>query len=345
VSVRVTVQPFGEAFTVDAGESVLSAALRQGRYLKYGCRHGGCGACRALLVEGECHLADRASYALSEADRAAGSVLLCSTYGTGGDIAVDVSEMDLSAEEFSAGGRIGEHECGVEAVEALTDDIRLLRLRPSEPAGLRFAAGQYVEVEVPGSGGRDDRCYSIANPPGEHGRIDLIIKRVPGGRFSARLDGGLRPGDRLRVRGPMGQFTLRLSHRPMVMVATGSGIAPIRSMLHHLAARANQRLVTFFYGARTEHDLPLLAEMRGLEREHGWFRFVPVLSRPGSSGSAWSGATGRVTAALGRHLPSCRGHEAYLCGSPPMVDAATQALLAAGCKRQHIFFDRFVPTG
>jgi len=342
----VTIQPFGETFDVEDGESVLCAVLRHGRYLKYGCRNGGCGTCRAMLVEGDCHLADRTSYSLSDADRAAGRVLLCSTYLDSGDIEVDVSQtMDVSAAQFAAGSLVSEHDCAVEAIEALTHDIRLLRLGLVEPAGLRFAAGQYVEVEVPGSGGGQDRCYSMANPPAERGRVDLIVKRIPDGRFSARLDDGLRVGDPLRIRGPIGQFTLRLSHRPMVMVAAGSGMAPIRSMLHHLAAGGNQRLVTFFYGARIDQDLFLLDELYDLERAQPWFRFMPVLSRPEHNAAAWAGATGRVTDVLGRQMHTLRGHEAYLCGPPQMIDAAIEVLLDRGCKRRHIFYDRFVPTG
>jgi alkene monooxygenase reductase len=202
-----------------------------------------------------------------------------------------------------------------------------------------------VEVEVPGSGGRELRCYSIANPPAELGRIDLIVKSIPDGRFSSTLDAGLRTGDRLRVRGPIGQFTLRLSHRPMVMVAVGSGMAPIRSMLHHLVARGNQRQVTFFYDARTDRDLLLLDELSELERVHPWFRFVPALSRPERNAAAWAGASGKVTDVLARHTGTLAGHEAYLCGPPPMVDATIEVLLSRACKRRHIFFDRFVPTG
>jgi ferredoxin-NADP reductase len=131
----------------------------------------------------------------------------------------------------------------------------------------------------------------------------------------------------------------------MVMVAVGSGMAPIRSMLHHLVARDNRRRVTFFYGARTDHDLFLLDELLELERAHPWFRFVPTLSRPERNAAAWAGATGRVTDVLARQMGTLRGHEAYLCGPAPMIDATIEVLLTLACKRRHIFFDRFVPTG
>jgi NAD(P)H-flavin reductase len=143
----------------------------------------------------------------------------------------------------------------------------------------------------------------------------------------------------------MGQFALRLSHRPMVMVAVGSGLAPIRSMVHHLVARDNQRPVTFFYGARTDRDLFLLDELTGLARAHPWFRFVPALSRPERNAAPWAGATGRITDVLARQVGTLRGHEAYLCGPASMVDATIEVLLSLACKRRHILFDRFVPTG
>jgi NAD(P)H-flavin reductase len=116
-------------------------------------------------------------------------------------------------------------------------------------------------------------------------------------------------------------------------------------MLHHLVARDNQRPVTFFYGARTDHDLILIDELTDLAHAHPWFRFVPALSQPEHNVAAWAGATGRVTDVLTRQVGTLRGHEAYLCGPPPMVDATIEVLLALACKRRHIVFDRFVPTG
>jgi ferredoxin len=177
VSARVTIQPFGEAFDVEDGESVLTAVLRNGRYLRYGRRHGGCGVCRAMLTAGDCRLADRTSYALTDADRSAGVVLLCSTYLDSGDAQVDVSQtMDLSATDFAAGSMITAHDCVVDALEPLTRDIRWLRLRLVDPAEFRFTAGQYVEVEVPGTcsariagSGSCPRCSSPSATGQQHG--------------------------------------------------------------------------------------------------------------------------------------------------------------------------------
>jgi alkene monooxygenase reductase len=349
VSQKVVIEPFAEAIDVENGESVLAAVLRSGRHLTHGCKHGGCGACRARLVDGECRLGEQTSYSLSDADRAAGMLLLCSTYLEEGPIVVDVSDtMDLTEAQFAAGRQVTEYSAVVEGIDVLTHDVRRVGLRLVDPPQLRFTAGQHVEVEVPGSDGREWRSFSMASPPGETGRIELIIKILPGGRFSTALDGHVKPGWPVRVRGPAGQFRLMLSHRPMVMIAGGTGMGPIRSMLHHLIARGNERPVTFFFGVRADRDLFLLDELSALDREHAWFRFVPALSEPERCRTPWPGATGLITDVARRQLEqpdSLRGHEAYLCGPPRMVDAAIEMLLAKGCKQRHIFLERFVPTG
>jgi alkene monooxygenase reductase len=342
----VTVMPFGETLEVEPGESVLHAILRQGRFVKYGCKHGGCSTCRAEVVQGDYELSDNTSYSLSDADRAAGVVLLCSTFVDGDELTVDVSDTmdDLSQEDYLAGQHVQEHLAVVDRIEALTHDIRWLGLRIDEPGGCSFTAGQYVEVAVPGTPDTW-RSFSMANPPGEESRIDLIVKVLPGGIFSAVLDTTLRCGDQLRLRGPLGQFGVRLSHRPMIMVAGGSGMAPIRAILQDLAETGNRRDVTFFYGARSRRDLFLLDELNVLAAAHDWFTFVPALSEPGADGSDWDGESGLITEVLARHFPSTRGMEAYLCGPPPMIDAAIDVLGSTGCKERHIFFDRFVPSG
>ena len=343
---KVTILPFGETLEVQPDESVLKAILRQGRFVKYGCKHGGCNTCRAQLLEGDCQLSDNTSFSLSDAERSAGIVLLCSTYSAGGEMVVDLSETmdDLTEEQFKAGQQVQEYVATVDRLEALTHDIRWLRLRLEEPAAMTFVAGQFIEVAIPGS--RDEwRSYSMANPPSEGDRVDLIIKTIPGGRFSCALEDQIRPGDSLQLRGPFGQFGVRLSHRPMIMIAGGSGMAPILAMLRDLERTGNDREVTYFYGARTDRDLFLLDELNELARRNAWFTFVPALSDPSRNAGTWAGETGLITEVLERHLPSTRGHEAYLCGPPPMIDAALDVLLAGGCKDRHISFDRFVPSG
>lgn len=342
----VTVLPFGETLEVEPGESVLKAILRQGRFVKYGCKHGGCSTCRAEVVQGDYELSDNTSFSLSDADRTEGVVLLCSTFVEKDELVVDVSRTmdDLSEDEYLAGQHVQEQVATIGEIKALTHDTRWLELRLDDPAGFPFVAGQYVEVAVPGTAD-SWRSFSMANPPGEPGRVDLIIKVIPGGAFSAALDGSLARGDQLRLRGPLGQFGVRLSHRPMIMLAGGSGMAPVLAMLKDLVATRNRRDVIFFYGARGRRDLFLVDELTDLAQGHDWFTFVPALSEPDAADGDWTGETGLITEVLARHRPSTKGMEGYLCGPPPMIDAAIDVLKATGCKERHIYFDRFVPSG
>jgi NAD(P)H-flavin reductase/ferredoxin len=341
---RIRIEPFGESLDIRDGESVLAAILRQGRFVRHGCKHGGCGTCRAQLVSGDCELSSRTSFSLSDADRADGVVLLCSTYVTAGEAVFDVSRTtDLSEDEFRSAAHIVEYVAEVAVIESPTPDIRRVRLQLVDPPTMRFTAGQYVEVAVPGTDS-EWRSYSMSSDPADRGALELIVKLIPGGRFSSVLDGRLRLGDRLRLRGPMGQFAVRLSHRPMVMVAGGSGIGPIRAMLYELVRADNVRPVHLFYGARRQGDLFVLDELRALEHDHPWFRLTPTLSEPVRD-VAWNGEVGLVADVLARELVQARGTEGYLCGSPAMIDAAIRVLVAAGCKEKHIYFDRFVPSG
>jgi NAD(P)H-flavin reductase/ferredoxin len=336
------VQPFGDVVEVRPGESALGALLRQGRFVRHGCKHGGCGTCRAHLVSGACTLSERTSFSLSDADREAGIVLLCSTYPTGGELVVDLAgSMELGEDEFRAGHHVAEHVAEVAAIERLTDELRAVRFRL--PGALEFAAGQYVEIEVPGEPDAW-RSYSMSSSPRDPHRVEILVKLLPFGRFSAAVDGRLRPGDRLRLRGPQGQFAIRLSHRPIVMIAGGSGMGPIRAMVLDLVESGTRRSVTLFHGARRRRDLVFVDELRALERQHDWFRFVPALSEP-EPGVTWDGEVGRITDVVAERLPDLRGTEGYLCGPPGMIDAGIRTLVAAGCKARHVFFDRFVPTG
>jgi NAD(P)H-flavin reductase/ferredoxin len=345
MSAEVTVLPFGDTVAVEDGESVLKAILRQGRFVKYGCKHGGCSTCRAEVVDGDFLLSDNTSFSLSDADRAAGVVLLCSTYPLG-DLVVDIQTTmdDLDEATYRAGVELLDLTGVVDRRDQLSPDILWLGIRLLHGAKLPLVPGQYVDLHIPGT---EDawRSFSLANAPGAEGRVDLIIKIIPGGAFSTALQQGLGPGDEVRLRGPQGSFSLRWSHRPMVMVAGGSGIAPIWAILQDLVASGNQREVMFCYGARTSKDLVLRAELEDLARTHAWFSYVPALSDPGPEDAGWTGERGLVTEVLHRLLPDAGRHEAYMCGPPLMIDAAVEVLTANGCKPRHLYFDRFVPSG
>jgi NAD(P)H-flavin reductase/ferredoxin len=336
---RIEVQPFRASYDCGDDESILAGALREGRFLRYGCRHGGCGTCRVLLVDGDVEQAG-SSFALPPSDRADGWILACASVPLE-DCIIDVSTADLTEEEFLAGDDVGTFTTEVAEIQRLTSDVRGLRLRLLDPDSMRFTAGQFVNVEVPGTSSA--RAFSMANPPSESGYIDLVIRVLPGGAFSAVLEERLEPGDRIRVYGPFGQLKVRLSHRPIIMIAGGSGLAPIESMAADLADRQNTRPVTVFFGARTEEDLYHLDRLEATRRRMPSLEIVPALSE--DTPAHWTGETGLVTDVVGRRFPQLSGYDAYLCGPPAMIDAAVELITTRGVHRRNVYFDAFVPTG
>jgi propane monooxygenase reductase component len=331
VSPRVVFEPIGEEIDCDEEESVLDAAFRHGFNLVYGCREGQCSACKAYLLEGEVVLKPYSTFALSESEESNGYTLLCRAMPEE-DLVVELLHFD--PDNYKLENEIRDGRGTVTAVEALTHDISRLELEVTEPADFSFLPGQYVDVWIPESDAR--RSFSMANVPGD-GRIELIIKRYPGGRFSGQLDGAIAVGDELRFTGPYGAFHLRETHRPILMVAGGSGMAPILSLLRTLSAQGSDRPVRFFYGARTERDLfyvDLIKEIGGALAD---FDFVPVLSD-----------TDRfVHEAACEHLESgeMSDPEIYMCGPPPMIDAMIELATGQhGVDDERIFHDKFTTS-
>ena len=329
MSPRVVFEPIGEEIDCDEEESVLDAAFRHGFNLVYGCREGQCSACKAYLLEGEVVLKPYSTFALSESEESNGYTLLCRAMPEE-DLVVELLHFD--PDNYRLEHEIRDGRGTVTAVEALTHDIRRLELEVTEPADFSFLPGQYVDMWVPGA---EDarRSFSMANLPGD-GRIELIIKHYPGGRFSSLLDGEIKPGDELRFTGPYGAFHLRGSDRPILMVAGGSGMAPILSLLRSLAEQESDRRVRFFYGARSEQDLFYVDLVHELGARLQDFEFVPVI--------------GFV------HEPACQVIEAgelddpeiYMCGPPPMIDAMVElATEAHGIDEgSRIFHDKFTTS-
>lgn len=332
MSPRIVFEPIGEEIDCDEEESVLDAAFRHGYNLVYGCREGQCSACKAYLLEGEVVLKPYSTFALSESEESNGYTLLCRAMPEE-DLVVELLHFD--PDNYKLENEIRDGRGTVTAVEALTHDIRRLELEVAEPAGFSFLPGQYVDVWVPESDAR--RSFSMANLPGD-GRIELIVKHYPGGRFSSLLDGAIAVGDELRFTGPYGAFHLRDSERPVLMVAGGSGMAPILSLLRTLASEGSGRMVRFFYGARTEDDLFHVDLIREVGSGLADFDFVPVLSD----------TEGFVHEAAGEFLESgaMSDPELYMCGPPPMIDAMIElATDRHGIdERSRIFHDKFTTS-
>lgn len=333
----IKVLPFDAQFEAKADEAILNAALRQNLYLRYGCKNGGCGTCKVRLLDGDIEETGP-SFALPVAEREQGWILTCVSMPVD-DCVIDVSDSELTEDEFRAGDQTADYESCLQEIEHLTADIRRLVLRLTD-GRMPFVAGQFVNVSVPGT--ISHRSFSMANAPGDGSTIELIVKAIPGGLFSTWLEEQAQVGDRLWVHGPHGVLRVRRSHRNLLMIAGGSGMAPILAMLRTLAESGNTRPVRFFFGARTEKDLYLVDEINHLAGLMP-LQFVPVLSE--SWPATWTGETGMVTDALRRLIDRSEPNDAYLCGPPPMIDSAMPLLADIGVRSRNIYFDAFAPTG
>jgi NAD(P)H-flavin reductase/ferredoxin len=332
----ITLDPFDKQFPCEADETVLAAGLRQGFNLRYGCKHGGCGSCKALIVEGEVDQSEASSFALMDFEREQGYALLCSAYPLS-DLVIDVSDYDQ--EELLASTPIQSYQAEVEQITPLTHDIRGLHLRLVDPTTIAFKAGQYIDLLVPGT--KEWRSYSMANPPSRNGAIELMIKLMPGGLCSSYIADHLKVGERLTLQGPYGNFYLRASGKPALFIAGGSGMAPILALLRDMVERQDGRSVTYFYGARARRDLFQLDELDAFTRRLPQYRFIPALSEPLPT-DTWDGEVGLITEVVQRHMPDVRHLEAYMCGPTAMIDAAIAFLTAGGMNEGDIFYDKFI---
>jgi propane monooxygenase reductase subunit len=221
--------------------------------------------------------------------------------------------------------------------------MRHLVLKLVEPDWIKFFPGQYMDISVPDTD--EVRSFSMANTTSrDEGLLEFIIKVYPDGLFSSFLAGKLAVGDRLDITGPFGVFTLREGDNDLVFVGGGAGMAPILSLLRSMAERGLQRKATFFYGARTKKDLCFEAELRELQERLPDFRYIPALSEPGDD-DGWDGETGLITDVVKRLASDLKGAHAYVCGPPPMVEAAIPLLAQLGVEEKRVYYDKFTTTG
>ncbi|MDQ6643909.1 MAG: FAD-binding oxidoreductase [Chloroflexota bacterium] len=342
VTHKVHFQPVNIEIEVNEDETVLNAAFRQGVSLMHGCREGQCGACKSFLLDGDMEMQKYSTFALPESESEEGYVLLCRCHAYS-DLEVELINYDEDV--IRLGIPIESFQTTIEAIEPLTHDIRRLVLKLSEPGRrLKFSAGQYASISIPGSD--ETRAYSMANTPSTTDRLEFIIKVFPGGLFSGLLDGGFTLGQEVNVKGPYGVFMLREKYESdIICIGGGSGMAPLWSLLNDMAERGVKRKATYFYGARNRRDLFYLDHLQQLEERLPDFRFIPALSMA-TAEDAWEGETGLITEVLDRNLNADQTHtQAYLCGPPPMIDATIPVLVRKGISEDRIFFDKFTPTG
>jgi propane monooxygenase reductase subunit len=325
----VRFEPVGIEMEADEDETILNAAFRQGIMLMHGCKEGQCSACKSFLLDGEVDLDRYSTFALPDFEEAEGWTLLCRAHAYS-DLEVELINYD---EEVLHGGTPPRTVSTiVEAVEPLTADIWWLKLRPEEP--LEFKPGQYVDIGIPGTD--EHRSFSMANTDPE--TLEFMIKQYPGGKLSGLLaDGSIKPGDTLEVTGPYGVFTLRRSSpRRLLFIGGGAGMAPILSLLRSMKESGIEREAAYYYGARSEADLFHLEELADMP-----CGFVPALSE---DSNGWRGETGLITDVVDRLEGDLAEVDAYLCGPPPMVDAAIALLDAKGVPEAHVYFDKFTTT-
>ncbi len=330
----VRLEPVGIEFEVDEDETVLRGAFRSGLQLMHGCKEGQCSACKSFLLDGEVDLDRYSTFALPDFELEEGWTLLCRAHAIS-DLEVELINYD---EEVLKGGvPLQTATTKVAAVEELTHDIRRLVLEL--PTGLEFHPGQYVDITIPGS--ESTRSFSMANLPSDAGRLEFMIKLYPDGRFSGLLGSGeICEGAELDVQGPYGVFTLRdKSPRRLLFIGGGAGMAPILCLLRSLVERGIDRPAVFYYGARNESDLFHRDELAELESQLPDFRFVPALSE-----GDWDGETGLITDVVDRLEDGYGEVDAYVCGPPPMVEAAQGLLMARGVPESRIYFDKFTTT-
>jgi phenol hydroxylase P5 protein len=328
---EITIEPIGQSVTVREGQTVLDACLRAGVWLPHACGHGLCATCKVQLLEGEVDHGDASNFALMDFERDEGKLLACCATAQSdlvieADIDEDLDARYLPLQDFSA---------TVVEARMLTPTIRGLWLEPDRP--VEFQAGQYVMLHVPGIG---ERAFSIASAPGER-RIELHVRKVDGGAATTWLHEQLMPDHRLNFTAPFGRFFVRKSaDRPIVLVAGGSGLSSPKSMLLDLLDEGCELPITLFHGARNLEELYYRELFESLASKHANFTYVPVLSA--SDREAWSGETGYVQEALKpRFANDFRGHKAYLCGPPPMIEACIATLMQGRLFEQDIHTERF----
>ncbi len=329
---QVEIKSTGHCFPVESGETVLEAALRHSVVLPYGCRNGACGSCVATLESGSVLYPDGEPEALAGKD-ATGKVIICQSHPQS-DLVISVREVqaekDISIKILP---------CRAEQLERLSHDVMLVRLKLPESERLQFLAGQYIEFIL--KDGRR-RAFSIANAPHHDEHLEMHIRHVPGGSFTGHVFEEMRDRALLRIEGPLGSFYLREdSQRPLLMMAGGTGFAPLKGMLEHAFYIGLDRPIHLFWGVRALRDLYMDELPREWQKQFPNFTYTPVLSEPEPDDQRQGGATGRVHEILVSRYPDLSDFDVYMSGPPAMIETATPALVTHGAHLDHIYSDAF----
>lgn len=329
----VTVQPSGRSFQAGAGQALLAEGLAQGLALPYSCKSGICRTCKGRVLSG--HVSSGNDAVLTPEEREQGVVLLCRAEAMS-DCAIEVQEAPRSFEPKNLPARVA-------AIKQITADVAIVSLALPMNQKLLMMPGQYIDVLLPGE---TRRSYSVANVPGPEGvrEIELHIRRVPGGSFTTHVFEKMKARDMLRFEGPFGSFYLRENSGPIVMLASGTGFAPVKAMIESMLGQPGglARRVDLYWGGRRRADLYCADLARSWTQASPLLRFIPVLSDP-SAACGWSGRTGLVHRAVMEDHPDLGGFDVYACGAPAMVDAARRDFVErCALPERNFFADSFL---
>ena len=331
----VTVQPSGRTFTVERDEPILQAAIRQGVGLPYGCKDGACGSCKSRLLEGRVIHGAHQHKALSVEEEEAGFTLTCCAAAQT-DVVIEARTVP-GAGEFP----VRKMPSRVTTIERAAPDVAIVTMQLPANDPLRYHAGQYVEF-ILRDGSR--RSYSMANAPhtqGDKPFVELHTRHMPGGKFTDQVFTTMKEKDILRMEGPFGSFFLRDSDTPMVLLASGTGFAPIKAIIEHMQFKSITRPAVLYWGCRSKADLYLHGWATKAAEEMPNLRYIPVLSEPKPE-DGWTGRTGLVHRAVMDDLPDLSGHQVYACGAPIMVESAQHDFVAqCGLPEEEFIADAF----
>jgi len=333
---QVTIRNTGHQFPAQEGASILQAALDAGLVLPYGCRDGACGSCKGKLIEGRIDYGHYSEKVLTTAEREQGFALFCQ--------ARPLSDVVIEAREVRKAGDIQVRKlpARVQKLERAADDVMIVYLKLPANERLQFIPGQYIDILLK-DGTR--RSFSMANAPHDDEFLQLHIRHVPGGAFTDHVFKAMKERDILRFEGPFGTFFLREeSEKPIVLVASGTGFAPIKAVIEAAFRRGVTRPMTLYWGARRPKDLYLNALPEGWAAGHPGFKYVPVIS-DALPGDAWKGRSGFVHQAVMHDLPDLSPYQVYACGVPVMVDSARRDFIRECRLPENEFFSDSFTTG
>jgi CDP-4-dehydro-6-deoxyglucose reductase, E3 len=329
---HLMVHPDNRIIPIREGETVLDAGLRDAIPMPFECRNGGCGVCKGTILYGKVDYGVYQPAMLTDQEKAAGKALLC--------CCTALSDVEIEYEPTQGAGGIAlkVYTTRVHRLQRLAGDVMQVLLRLEGGEKIRFYAGQYINILL------DDgqkRAFSFATAPHQDEFIELQIRLIPGGKFTAHVFNEMKEGDVVRFEGPIGSFFLREdSEKPIIFVAGATGFAPVKSMLEHAFHAGMKREMILYWGVRSLRDLYLPDLPRQWEQEHPNFKFVPVLSNPRPE-DHWTGRIGLVHEAILEDFPDLAGHQIYACGSVKMVEAAHPAFTSHGLSADDCFSDAF----